>query len=466
MSAPDNEASVPKPLADGLLDGQAGNPVFVFRNFLQHAIAAMDGQNQHNVATTATLRNHQQTLVTHSTLMNANKTSIENLTTKVSTNKDSIQKQEETLESHKKLITANEDKITEHKSLIDANKDGVTSLKTDIEAKLKSHENWQDNFAELQEMVTNKNEFDILVLQKDHATQQLQLIQCDEKLDKQILALAAVGESALKQDIAITNNRSRTISNAQAINALQSDMVIEQEITDERFGSINTNLEHRSSFDKEMAATFKEIGMLFNKISTGAQKLHADIKKAKYDDKKMEEWLPPTLQERYRTRRRKRGLRKTQKVWQKELAVPKVTVGKPYKKARLEENNNWKSVATEATTACNRAATHAIAKVNAEMLLAQKQTALAAHDQKEERRREQAQERAERRQLELIEEEERRLQQEQQDLVEDQNGQKRQGQLGLQDPPSNKDDKTSEETDEEPETFITISPHGVVSPEN
>jgi hypothetical protein len=473
MSASDNGATVPVPLGEGLLEGEAGNPVVMFKQVLEQAIAAMNGQNQHNGATTAALRTHQQTLLTHSNLLNANKTSIKELATSVKTNKDLITTQTTTLESHGTLIKTNTDEITNHKTLIDANTAGVASLKsakTAIEAKLEAHKNWQDNFTDLQGTVTSKNEYEILGLQKKHATQQLQLVEFDDKLDKQILALKTIGEVAEAQDKAIDINRTRTISNAKAINDLQAEMVIEQEISDERFLSVDTIQDLRSCFDKQMAANFNAIGTLFTSLAKKTEKLNTDTKKAKYNPEQMELWLPPVLQGRYETRRRKRGKRKGNKSWQGDLTVPKVTVGKSYKKAKLADKDNWKSVPTEAKNAIERTATHSHAKVHAETLLAQTNAALAAHEEKEERRRQEVQDQREMRQEDEMRqqevEEERRLDLlEEQGLVQEQNGQNPQ-RPDLQEPPSNNDDNNSEETDEETYICLPQNAPGVVSPEN
>lgn len=476
MSASDNGAKGPDPLCEGLLDGEAGNPVVTFQQLLEQAVAAMNGQNKHNGATTAALRNHQETLVSHSNLLDANKTSIEKLVTSVGANKDSIATQTITLQSHGTSITNNTDNITEHKKLINANKDGVKSLtvaKTKIEAEIKSHKDWQDRFANLQEMVTSKNEYEILGLQKHYASQQLQLLNCEEKLDKQTMALATIGELAGSQEEAIHINRSRTISNSNAINTLESHMVLEQEISDERFRSIDTMQGLRSSFDREMATSLNAIGTLFTKLATKSLELHTETKKAKYNAKEMEEWLPPALQKKYATRRRKRGKRKAQKVWEGVLSVPKVPVAGSYKKVRLANLENWKSVPTEAETAITRIATHADAKAHAETLLATANTALVAHEEKEERRRQEDREaperlqEEERLQQEEEEREEMRLQEEDQQGVHEQRNVQKPQQPDLQDPPSNKDDNNSEETDEE--SYFSFSPQGaapVVSPEN
>ena len=403
--------SKPGPLPKGLLDGRDGDPLVATANVLQHFVCALQGQNQHNVATTTTLRDHHQTLTDHGEQLKTNDDAVKSIDTRLGHNSAAIASQNKTLECHSSsLIAINDNLDTLEKATEKANEAMAKKIAANATT-LESHKNWQDSYAKLNGLLMSSNEKEVLALKGRCAILELQHVNHDERLDNHALSLETLGKKADTQETAIETNRAGVISNAEAINAIRLDMAVEREETDERLDRIETTQEHQQNIHEVFASACQKMEGLFGELFVKTRGLNAEIEKEKYDPEKLYAKLPPPQQKSYRKNRR--VLRKRNREF------PTVPIPATYKKTKLSEDNKWTPVQTEAASAAKRAALHAVAKTNAATRVEQANKALADHDAEEERRHEEAreQEEEERRREEEKEQEERRREEEREQIA-------------------------------------------------
>jgi hypothetical protein len=392
-------AQLPKGLPKGLLNGRDDDPLVATANVLQQFVCALQGQNQHNVATTTALRDHRQTLTNHGEQLKSNGDTLTSIDTRVKSNTDSITSQNKTLECHGKSIETMTQNVN---TLKQETEDAHKAMETKIVANtttLESHKNWQNSYTKLNGLLMSSNEKSVLALKGRCAILEQQHVGHDERLDNHALALETLGKKADTQETAIETNRAGVISNAEAINAIRLDMAVELEEKDERLNRIETTQEHQQNIHEIFAGTCQKLESLFGELFVKTKGLNTEIEKEKYDPEELYAQLPPPQQASYRKNRRK-----TRKRNREFSTVP---IPATYKKSKLTEDNKWTLVQTEAASAATRAALYAAAKDSAAKRVEEANKALADHESKEERLREEAKEQEKEEERRRAEEEER-----------------------------------------------------------
>jgi hypothetical protein len=380
-STPNKAPKKPAQLPKGLLNGRDDDPLVATAKVLQHFVGALQGQTQHNVATTTTLRDHRLTLEDHGEQLKSNGDTVTSINTRVKSNTESITYQNRTLESHAKsieTITQNVETLTtDTEKATKAMEDKITANATTLQ----SHKTWQDSFAKLNGLLMSSNEKNVLALKGRCAILEQRQIGHDERLDNHAVALETLGKKADTQETVIETNRAGVISNAEAINA----MAVELEETDERLNRIEATQEHQQNIHEVFADTCQKMEGLFHELFVKTKELNTEIEKEKYDPEELNaELLPP---QQASSKKNRRMLRKRNR----EL----VPIPATYKKSKLTEDNKWTLVQTEAASAATRAALYAAEKDSAAKRVEEANKALADHESEEERRREEAKEQEE-----------------------------------------------------------------------